>query len=133
MIVADDAGKVGFGLFQTTPTDGETISYNDDGVHLKQWARSYTLHAQPLVYTTCLSGSLSTSTAGGNADNPGAIQESGAVSATNGKVRIGVNHNGTAHAKLEVYEIIIFKRGLNIGERMNIVAYLSDKYRLSTN
>jgi hypothetical protein len=136
MILADDTGKVGFGLYGTSRP--ETISYNEyiDGMGMPRlsWARSYALDSQPLVFTTCHSGNLlSTSTAGGNGDKAGAIQQSGTVSGTGGTARIGVNYSGLAYAHLAVYEVIIFNRELNIGERVNIVGYLSHKYQLSTN
>lgn len=56
-----------------------------------------------------------------------------AVSSLTGTVRIGVNYNMLQYASLEVYEIIIYKKGLTIAERANVVAYLSYQYGLSTN
>jgi hypothetical protein len=134
MMIADTAGTVGFGLYDLGPAQ-ETLSYLDDGVTALNAAKSYALDSQPLVFHTAFrEGYLYASTAGGNGDKASAIKGPfGNVGSTAGVVRLAVNTDGSAFANLAVYEVIVYNRGLNVGERMNIVGYLSAKYQLSTN
>jgi hypothetical protein len=139
MMLADTGGKVGFGFEGSATATDTTVSYNDDGSHLQSPARSPvavgTTAADARTYTTWLSENyLWAQTAGGNGGLDRGVQASGTVSAPlTGSLRLGVNYNATKYTELDLWEVIFFNRALSIGERMNIIGYLSTQYNLSTN
>jgi hypothetical protein len=135
MILADTQGRVGFG-FRETSTDPSTISYAQDGTHLQSPARSPRAVNAVQIYTTWLQESfLWAQTAGGNGGLDDGRQDSGTgtTPTPEGQCRLAINYDSAKNTSMDLFEVLFYNRALSIGERMNVIGYLSTKYHLSTN